>query len=96
MKFLEYDLKHAQHPYLTIQEFATEHQASEIVLRDDNAIYVEMMSMDEVEKRAGDRAIVEYLGIFNDSDHLHFLVTPISKRNKIKERDQFEVLVLVF
>ena len=90
MMFLEFDTKHSCHPIMTFEEFLEDHRDHDIMIRDDDAIH----GPDYLETDKVYRAIVEYLGIFNDSDHLHFLVTPLTKKNKLKP--PIEVLVLVF
>jgi len=96
MTIMEYDLKHGCEPYLTIQDFASIHSEHSIVLKDDDSMIAESLSMSEVEQRAGRRAIVEYLGLWDSSDNLWFVVSPISDRNEIDEDDQFEVLVVPY
>ena len=96
MTILEYDLKHGCEPYLTIQDFAPIHRDHSIVLKDDDSMIAEALSMGEVEQRAGRRAIVEYLGLWDNSDNLWFVVTPITETNEIDEDDQFEVLVVPY
>ena len=90
MLFMEFDEKHSINPYMTFEEFLDDHRDHEITLRDDDAIH----GPDSLDVSRIDRAIVEYLGIFNDSDHLHFVVTPLTKKNKLKE--PIEVLVLAY
>jgi hypothetical protein len=94
MTIMEYDLKHGCEPYLTIQEFASVHREHSIVLKDDDSMIAESLSMSAVERRAGRRAIVEYLGLWDDSDNLHFVV--ITEENEIDEADQFEILVVPY
>ena len=89
--FMDYDEQHTEKPFLTIQEFAAIHRGHFIIEQDENAMHAETFSMEEIEQMAGDRGIVEYLGRWNDSDNLWFVITPISKRNKPKR--SFEVLV---
>lgn len=90
MKTMHYDEKHSINPYMTFEEFLEDHGDHEKMIRDDDAIH----GPDYLDVSSIDRAVVEYLGIFNDSDHLHFIVTPLSKRNKLKE--PIEVLVLAY
>lgn len=90
MRFMDYDLKHSSNPYMTYEEFLEDHHDHDIMIRDDDAIHgAESLDVESI-----DRAIVEYEGIFNDSDHLHFIVTPLTKKNKMKR--PIEVLVLVY
>ena len=90
MKFMEFDHKHSMAPYMTFAQFLEDHREHEITIRDDNAIHgPDYLDVDSI-----DRAIVEYNGVFNDSDHLHFVVTPLTKANKPKR--PIEVLVLAY
>jgi len=90
MRFMEYDLKHSINPYMTFEEFLDDHRGHDLIIRDDDAIHgAESLDVDSIKK-----AIVEYMGIFNDSDQLHFVVTPLTKTNKMKR--PIEVLVLVY
>ena len=90
MKTMHFDEKHSIAPYMTFEVFLESHGGHEITLRDDDAIH----GPDSLDVSRIDRAFVEYVGIFNDSDHLHFIVTPLTKRNKMQE--PIEVLVLAY
>ena len=96
MTIMEYDLKHGCEPYLSIQDFAAIHRDHSIVLKDDDSMIAESLSMSEVEQRAGRRAIVAYLGLWDGSDNLWFVISAITEENEIDEDDQFEVLVVPY
>ena len=96
MTIMYYDERHSINPLMTIQEFASIHREHGIVLKDDDSMIAESLSMREVEQRVGRRAVVEYLGLWDGSDNLHFVITPITETNEIDEGDQFEILVVPY
>ena len=96
MSIMDYDEQHSSEPYLSIQDFAFLHRDHSIVLKDDDSMMAESLSMSEVEQRAGRRAIAEYMGLWNGSDNLHFVISPITEDNDIEESELFEVLVVPY
>lgn len=86
MTFMDYDLMHSEKPYLTIQEFAAIHRGHLIIQQDEDAMHAETFSMEEIEQMAGRRGEVEYMGRWNDSDNLWFVISGKSNRS-------FEILV---
>ena len=96
MTIMDYDEKHSINPMMTIQDFSDIHREHSIVLKDDDSMIAESLSMSEVERRAGRRAIVEYLGLWDDSDNLWFVISAITEENEIDEDDQFEILVVPY